>query len=186
MIDYFASSVRRILGHYLREAGFDELAESRTRMTFSRESVVVSFAYQPEDLPQPWVAVDIGLAEPNGLRLFGIWRVVPAGAADYPMWRFFDLTTLESVLARDLEELLKPYASDLWSDRERIERVLAIQASEVEDRYLADQRDADLQRARRAFADGRFQDVIDAYCQVAPDALSASDRRLLYISRQKT
>jgi hypothetical protein len=187
VIDYFVSCVRTVLGPFLRSAGFDELTCTDTRVTFGCGDVAVSFAYYVEDLPEPWVAIDVGLAEPNGFKLFGVWRAIPSGsvAADYPTWRFFDKPTLESVLGRDLVEVLRPYAADLWMDREQIERILSTQADEVEDRYLANQRDADLRRARRAFDDGRFQDSIDAYAQVAPSALSASDRRHLYLARKE-
>jgi hypothetical protein len=49
VIDYFVTSVRRILGPFLRDAGFDKLVESDTRLTFSRGDVVVSIAYLVED-----------------------------------------------------------------------------------------------------------------------------------------
>lgn len=186
MIDYFVSCVRAALGPFLRSAGFGELMCTETRVTFGCGDVAVSFAYFVEDLPESWVAIDVRLAEPNRFKLFGIWRAIPSGsvAADYPTWRFFDKATLESVLGRDLAEVL-PYASDLWVDRAQIERILSTQAGEVEDRYLANQRDADLRRARRSFDEGRFQDSIDAYAQVAPSALSASDRRHLYLARKE-
>ena len=186
MVQYFVSCVRRIIGPVLHDAGFTELLESDTRLTFGRGDVVLSLAYHAEDLPEPWVAVDVGLAEQNGFNLFGVWRVIPssADAADYPTWRFSNEATLEAALARYVGDVLDPYVLDLCADREKIVRTLARQAAGVEDLYLVNQREADLKRARRAFDDGSFQAAVDAYAMVAPGALSASDRRRQFLARK--
>jgi len=187
MLDYFVPSVREVLGPFLQSAGFEELTATETRVVLIRDGIGVSFAYYLEDLPRPWVAVEIGIVDQGESRLFGLWRVLPEDtpAADYPSWRFYDKVSLESVLLRDLDELLIPYASKLWADVEQIERTLSAQEDETEHRFLTDQRNADLRRARLAYEDERFQDSIDAYAQVAPTALSASDRRRQYTARSR-
>jgi hypothetical protein len=183
----FASAVRSVVGAALEPAGFAELASTVTRVSFVRGDAVVSLAYFCEDMPEPWVAVEAGLRGPDGLKLFGLWRVIPSAcaAAQYWTWRFADRVSLEANLARIVEDVIWPFASDLWEDEERLERVLSAQADDAEQRYLVDQREADLRRARRAFDDGRFQDALDAYIQVSESALSASDRRKVLLARRQ-
>jgi len=183
----FASSVRTVVGSDLGSAGFVELASTETRVSFSRGDVVVSLAYFREDLPEPWVAVEVGLRSPNGLNLLGLWRVIPStsGAARYWTWRFSDTPSLEANLAKIVAEVIWPYAADLWEHEDRLEQALVAQADDGEQRYLVERREADLRRARRAFDDGRFQDSIDAYIQISESALSASDRKKLLLARRQ-
>jgi hypothetical protein len=185
--DYFTSTVHRVLGSFLAAEGFHEHSATSTRVTCLRGDLAVSFAWFVEDLPDPWVAIEIGLRSPDGLQLCGLWKEMPAGsaAAEYPTWRFRDEESLDLVLSRLLDEVLRPYGVPVWNDHERVESMLSRQADEAESRYLAGQRDADLRRARRAFDEGRFQDSVDSYVQVDGAALTAGDRRRLHLARKQ-
>ena len=62
---YFSDTVDEVLGGYLASFGFSRTHTSPTRVTYRRDRTLVSFAYFIEDLPSPWVAIDVGLAGPD-------------------------------------------------------------------------------------------------------------------------
>lgn len=186
---HFAEVVGRIVGPVLTGHGFAPAASSTSsRVNYRRGGVVVSLAYFVEDLPTPWVAVDIGLAAlDNPAQLVGLWRALPddARAREYPSWRFHDDESLDAVVSRIVNEVLLTFGPPLWDSEADIEDLLAKQMDETESRYLEDRRRADLLRARRSFDEGRFQDAIDGFGMIGTEALSAADRRLLYLARQR-
>lgn len=184
---YFAEAIEEVLGPHLTDLGFTRVDVTRTRVTYRRGRVLLSFAHFVEDRPAPWVAIDLGLERADGSRhLAGLWRALAddEAARAYTTWRFQDQASLHRLLQRLATDVL-PIASNVWESEPAIEALLAAQADEAETRYLEDRRRADLLRARRHYDEGRFQDAVDAYVLIGPEALSAGDRRRLYEARQK-
>ena len=184
---YFAEAIEDVLGPQVRRDGFMREEVTPTRVTYRRGRVLLSFAHFIEDQPRPWVAVDVGLQEADGSgHLAGLWRALEDGetARAYTKWRFEDQASLASLLQRIASDVL-PAARKIWASEPGLEALLAAQADEADTRYLEDRRRADLLRARRCYDDGRFQDAVDAYVLIGPDALSAGDRRRFYEARQK-
>jgi hypothetical protein len=162
---------------------------SPNRVTYRRASVLVSLAYYVEDLPSPWLAVDVGLVGDDGShRLAGLWRALPDDeqASGYTRWTFHDSASLDELLRRVVAQVLAVHGPRLWDSKDTLDRLLATQADEVETRYLADRRQADLLQARRAYDEGRFQDAVDNFILIEPDSLSAGDRRRLHEARKRS
>lgn len=184
-LPYFISTVRRLIGEFLERRGFVEAIASETRVTYQRDDRLISLAYYVEDLPRPWLAVDVGLVgEDQTHELVGLWRALsddqPARA--YTTWTFHDEPSLEGVLAR-MEGILKDHALELCNSEHELRRLLAMQHDEAETDYLKAQRTSDLHRARRAFEEGRLEEAVDGYVLLGPDQLTAADRRRLHQAR---
>ncbi len=89
-------------------------------MTYRRDGVLVSFAYYVEDLPSPWVAIDIGVVADDGSHhLAGLWRALADDepARGFTAWRFDDPASLDEVLQRVVTEALAVHGPRLWDSR---------------------------------------------------------------------
>jgi hypothetical protein len=114
-LPFFISMVRRLIGEFLGRRGFVESVVSETRVTYQRDDRPVSLAYYIEDLPRPWVAVDVGLVGENQAHeLVALWRALPDDepARAYTTWTFHDEPSLEAVLVR-MKEVLENHALEL-------------------------------------------------------------------------
>ena len=134
---YFTTAVFNVLGDYLAGEGFSLQVESPRRVTYRRGRTVVSFAFFLEDLPSPWVAVDVGLGEPDGsTRLAGLWRALDDDepARRYTSWRFDSQSSLEEVLRRIRVEVLAEHGPRVWDFEASLEGLLADQSDETETR----------------------------------------------------
>jgi len=184
----FSDDVDEALGEFLAGFGFSRLNTSSSRVTYERDGVLISFAYFVEDLPSPWVAIDVGLSQPDDSQhLVGLWRALAdeEPARRYPSWRFVDRASLDEVLQRIAREVLAVHGPRLWGSATALEALVAEQANEAETTFLRNRRQADLLRARRAHDEGRFQEAIDSFVLMDPDTLSATDRRRLYEARKQ-
>lgn len=187
-LTYFADAVNRIVGAYLARHGFSLADGSSSRVTYRREGALVSIAYFVEDLPSPWVAIDVGLVEGDGEhQLAGIWRALADDdpARSYTGWTFDDPLSLDRLLERLVGDVLAVHGPQLWESESALRSLLATQADEVETRYLEDRHRVELIQARRAYDEGRFQEAIEGFVLIGNDSLSAGDRRRLYEARKK-
>ena len=182
---FFVELVRRFVGAFLSERGFVEVRSSTTRVTYQRSDSLLSVAYYLEDMPEPWVAVDLGLVREDGThQLVGLWRALADDdpARGYTSWTFEDEESLARVL-HGIVDMLARRALDLCGSPDRLRELLALQEDEGESRYLEVQHEAELARARRAFDEGRFRDALDGFAIVGTDQLSAADRRRAHQAR---
>ncbi len=180
----FAESVERELGRKLADAGFAISTTSCVRVTYENDALLVSIAHMPEDAPGR-VYIDLGRRVDASDRLVGLWRLLPKSspALRYTAWTFSDDAELAEVL-RKVEAEVLPVALQLV-EAEDLEAQIAQQDDEAESRYLEDRRMADLEMARRAFTEERWQDAVDRWVLLEDDALSARDRRQLFEARKR-
>lgn len=184
---YFSKAIEDVLGPQVAGYGFTQSEVTPTRVTYRRGRVLLSFAHFIEDQPSPWVAIDVGLQDADGSHnLAGLWRALEDDepAREYTKWRFEDEASLHALLRRLASDVL-PIGAEVWDSETALEALLVAQAEEAETRYLEDRRRADLLHARRCYDEGRFQDALDTYVLIGPEALPAGDRRRLYEARQK-
>lgn len=184
--DFFAPTVQRVVGPFMNAREFSLDTNSEHRVTYSRGDSIVSFAYYVEDLPSPWVAIDVGRRGLNGDdRVVPLWRSIPESdaARGYTRWQFTDQPGLEGVLARVVNELLPSHARRLWEDDSSFGRVLAGQDAETQADYCRMQDRAALRAARRAFDEGDFQTALDKYALLGAEVLPAEDRRRIHRAR---
>lgn len=184
-IPSFGEVVEEVLGSQVAERGFAREDASPTRVTYRRDRTLLSFAHFVEDQPSPWVAIDVGLTEADGVRrMAGLWRAMadddPARA--YTTWRFEDRAALRTVLERFASEVM-PLAWKVLDSERALENLLAVQSDESETHYLEDRRRVDLLHARRSFDEERWQEAIDTYVLLGAEALTAADRRRLHEAR---
>lgn len=187
-LSFFPEVVQRVAGEYMKHHGFSPRGASPTRVWFGRDDALVSFAYYMEDLPSPWLAVDVGVADDAGHeRKVALWRALEPGdpARQYTQWEFDDAESLEHVLRRVLTEVVDVHGPPLWDGQTRLARLLAEQAEEMQAAYLDASRQADLAKARRSYDQARYQEAIDGFVLVGNEDLTARDRRHLYEARKR-
>jgi hypothetical protein len=186
--EYFAPTVKKVVDSFMRSHGFSPGSMTESRVAYTRADVIVSFGYYREDLPSPWVAVDVGRLGPDGSVVqVGLWRSIPDSAPErgYTRWQFRNRPGLEEVLTRITSELLPSYGQRLWEDDSLFSRVLAAQDAEVHSSYRAMKDRSTLLAARRAFEDGQYQAAVDQYVLLGTEELTAADLRRLHQAKAK-
>lgn len=186
-LPYFSGAVDRIVGPYMERLGFTRAEGSEVDVGYRRGRTFVSVSYYLEDLPSPWVSVEVGVVSDDGSHLgVALWRAMRDDdpARQYTQWRFTDEASLERVLQRVVAEVLDVHGRRVWEDEVELAGLLASQEAEVQARYSEDRLQEDLRRARRAFDVGRFQEAVDVFTLLGPENLSAADRRRLYVAQR--
>lgn len=183
---FFRGAVRRVIGGWLQDEGFSEVADSDTRVTFRRGGVAISVAYWVEDMPAPSVAVDLGFAGDDGAyRMVGLWRAL--GDEDptrlHTQWSFSDEESLIALLCR-MVDVLGRRMLDICDSEGTLRDLWVCQTEEAEAEYLMEEHEARLRLARNAFDQGHFGDAIDGFVLAGLDRLSAADRRRVSVARK--
>lgn len=186
--DFFSSTVENALGPHMVANGFLLEEVSEHCVTYLRSQMIVLFGYYIEDLPSPWVTIDVGRRAPDGSYLLvPLWRSIPDSteARSFTRWQFSDQKQLELILTRFVNELLPDYAQRLWDGDAVFESVLAQQDVETEAKYQQREDRVLLLSARRSFDDGEYQASLVSYALLSDESLTAQDRRRIHLARAK-
>ena len=186
--EFFAPTIERVVGPYMSANGFAQRAMSEHRIVYARGLSSVWIGYYPEDLPLPWIAIDVGRRTPDGAELLvALWRSIPDldPLRDYTRWRFQTPQELEVVARRIVKKLLSAYGPRLWDDGHLFSRLLSLQVAEANDAYDKGSQRSAVLAGRRAFDNGEYQKAVDEYEHVELHQLAAEDRTRLRRARSK-
>ena|SRR2546430_5557550 len=130
---FFSRACRRVLGRYLESNGFSERSVDRIGIvTFSRFGIFLEIGYELEMAPNYMPTVVLGIGEgkydkkgqPSAIPF---WYLIPSDRPEskYSLWTFKTEAELETALARIKDEVLEVHAKPLWSNLEKLEKVIS-------------------------------------------------------------
>lgn len=181
-----ADAVKRVLYDYLYAEGFREVGAQDASVELQRDDVLLRLSfYEEEPLPH---GLNVGLgvrAEDGHADTVGLWAVMPPDvpAQNYALWRFSTTAELETTLVRLRKEVLPIFAAPLWRDRERLDHILERERAARGEAHERQVEQGHLDRARAAFAQGRYESAVDHYV-LAGGGHTAADRKRLEMARR--
>jgi hypothetical protein len=190
---YFIPTVRLVLDPLFAEYGFAYAGDHRAVTAYWVSGrLFFRVGYLPETKPNYELLMGIGKDENSPLEpkssrnSVGLWRLLPPEIApQMGDWRFDSPRTLEDELQRAWTEAVVPFATPVWSDEDRLARLIADHNDEITEEDERLMHDRLLKYARAEFDAGRFSQAIHAYDALDEDALTSADHKRMEIARRR-
>lgn len=193
LVEYFLPTVREVFDPLLAQQGFEWVGDHEEVSAYWASGPrFLRVGYLPETSPRYELLLAVGESERSPLEpatsetSVGVWRLLPEEDVErIADWTFDSPEALERELRRAWQEAVEPYVLPVLEQDGRLAEIIAAHEDEFDEEDLAYEREQVLAHARAAFDMGRYDDAIEAYEQVAEDALKASDRKRLEMARTR-